>query len=125
MLAFLPGAREALEALNARSIPMAIVSDNWLGAERLYEQLEARHYFEGFVTSQAMGCRKPDPRMYAAGARYLGLPPEACLFVDDLPDLVAAAVALGYQGAVFDPEGGDHGPLHVIDDPRGVLALLD
>jgi HAD superfamily hydrolase (TIGR01509 family) len=122
---FLPGALEALEALHVRGVPMAIVSDNWLGAERLYEQLKARHYFASFITSEEMGCRKPDPRMYAAGANAIGLPAAECLFVDDDPDLVHAAIALGYQGAVFDPAATPHPGLTVLSDPRQVLALLD
>jgi len=36
--------------------------------------------------------------MYHHASRALGLAPADCLFVDDDPDLVAAAIALGYQG---------------------------
>lgn len=120
-----PEAREVLDAVAARGLPQAIVSDNWLGAERLYEQLGARHYFAGFVTSEAMGCRKPDRRMYEAGAATLGLPLRACLFVDDDPELVEAAIALGCAGAVIDraAEPGD-GPPPVVSDLRQLLRWL-
>jgi FMN phosphatase YigB (HAD superfamily) len=37
-----------------------------------------------------------------AGSRLVGLPPGDCLFVDDDPDLVAAAVGLGYRGFALD-----------------------
>ena len=36
--------------------------------------------------------------MYRAGSDALGLPPRECVFVDDAPDLVAAAIELGYGG---------------------------
>lgn len=60
--------------------------------------LDIERYFQGFVISEVMGCCKPDPRMYAAGSDLLGLAPRHCLFVDDDPDLVSAAVDLGYDG---------------------------
>jgi putative hydrolase of the HAD superfamily len=90
-----------LRALAAREVPMCLVTDNWRGIERLYEQLELARFFKGFVVSEVLGCRKPDPRMYAAGADALGLRADECLFVDDDPDLVGAALDLGYQGATI------------------------
>ena len=33
--------------------------------------------------------------------RQLGLPPRECLFVDDVPALVAAAIGLGYGGTAI------------------------
>ena len=90
-----------LERLRAGGVGMAIVSDNWPGLEGLYRQLGLHTYFQAFVTSAELGCRKPDPRMYRAGSDALGLPPRECLFVDDDPDLVAAAIGLGYGGTAI------------------------
>ena|GEM_PF-2203044 len=42
-------------------------------------------------------CHKPGPRMYRHASEALGLAPDECLFVDDGPDLVAAAIDLGYE----------------------------
>jgi FMN phosphatase YigB (HAD superfamily) len=39
--------------------------------------------------------------MYRAGSDALGLSPGECLFVDDDPELVAAAIELGYGGATI------------------------
>ena len=77
---------------------MAVVSDNWPG---LYRQLGLHTYFQAFVVSTVLGCRKPDPRMYRAGSDALGLAPRECVFVDDDPDLVAAAIELGYGGTAI------------------------
>lgn len=90
-----------LERLRARGICMAIVSDNWPGLEGLYRQLGLDQYFQAFVISAVLGCRKPDPRMYRAGSDALGLSPNECLFVDDAPELVAAAIELGYGGTTI------------------------
>jgi HAD superfamily hydrolase (TIGR01509 family) len=121
-----PEAREVLEAVAARGLPQVIVSDNWLGAERLYEQLGAHHYFRGFVTSEAMGCRKPDTRMYRAGAALADRPLRTCLFVDDDPTLVEAAMVLGCAGAVIDRAAWPQaGVPPVISDLRQLLPMLD
>jgi putative hydrolase of the HAD superfamily len=53
--------------------------------ETEFRRLDIEHYFAGFVISEVLGCRKPDPRMYAAGSDLLGLDPGECLFVDDDP----------------------------------------
>jgi putative hydrolase of the HAD superfamily len=42
--------------------------------------------------------RKPEPRIYAHTCGELGLAPENCVFVDDLPHNVEAAAALGMVG---------------------------
>jgi HAD superfamily hydrolase (TIGR01509 family) len=90
-----------LERLRAGGIRMAIVSDNWPGLEHLYQRLGLDGYFQAFVISAVLGCRKPDPRMYRAGSDALGLPPHECVFVDDAPDLVAAAIRLNYGGTAI------------------------
>jgi putative hydrolase of the HAD superfamily len=96
-----PEVTGVLERLRTGGVRMAVVSDNWPGLEGLYRQLGLHTYFQAFVTSADLGCRKPDPRMYRAGSDALGLPPGECLFVDDDPDLVAAAIGLGYGGTAI------------------------
>jgi putative hydrolase of the HAD superfamily len=39
--------------------------------------------------------------MYRAGSDALGLAPHECVFVDDAPDLVAAAIEFGYGGTTI------------------------
>lgn len=112
-----PEVPRVLERLRSAGIPMAIVSDAWPELTALYEQLGLRHYFATIVISAVLGCRKPDPRMYAAGSDGLGLAPGECLFIDDDPQLVAAAVALGYGGAVMCR---DEGPR-----PPGAMSTLE
>jgi HAD superfamily hydrolase (TIGR01509 family) len=101
-----PETRAVLDQLRAEGLPMCVVSDNWAGLDEVYRSLDLHGYFAGFVISEVLGCRKPDPRMYAAGSGLLGLDPAVCLFVDDDPELVEAAVDLGYQGVAVT-RGGD------------------
>ena len=44
--------------------------------------------------------RKPEPAIYELTAERLGLPPAACVFVDDLPGNLAPARALGMATVV-------------------------
>jgi putative hydrolase of the HAD superfamily len=57
--------------------------------------------FETVVDSAFVGFRKPDPRIYAIALERLGLPAEACAFVDDLERNVVAARELGFHGVHF------------------------
>lgn len=93
-----PEVPSVLRRLQALGVRMVIVSDSWPELETTYVQLGLHKYFDAFVISAVLGCNKPDPRMYQAGSDALGLAPEQCLFVDDGPELVAAAIDLGYQG---------------------------
>ena len=51
--------------------------------------------FDAWVISSEVGLRKPDPAIYELAAERLGLPPAACVFVDDLPGNLKPARALG------------------------------
>ncbi|WP_030898678.1 HAD family hydrolase [Streptomyces sp. NRRL F-5126] len=93
-----PDVKETLRELSRRGVRMAVVSDAWPGLPDLHAGLGIGHFFEAYAISAVLGCRKPDPRMYAHAGAALNLTPAQCLFVDDDPDLVAAAIRLGYAG---------------------------
>jgi putative hydrolase of the HAD superfamily len=105
VLELYPDARPTLDRLRDRGVRMSVVSDSWAGLIGLFDALGIREHFAGFAISEVLGCRKPDPRMYAEGSRLLGLEPAECLFIDDDPELVAAARALGYAAVTLDRDG--------------------
>lgn len=51
--------------------------------------------------SYTMKILKPNPEYYEAILRDLKIPPESIVFIDDLPENVKAAVAVGMQGIRF------------------------
>jgi putative hydrolase of the HAD superfamily len=51
--------------------------------------------FDGVVISGDVGMRKPAPEIYRLGAERIGLEPQQCVFVDDLPFNLAPAEELG------------------------------
>jgi putative hydrolase of the HAD superfamily len=59
------------------------------------------------VFSYEVGFRKPDIRIYQAACETLGTPPDRCLFLDDMPENVAGARALGIHAMQFAPETHD------------------
>lgn len=93
-----PDVEETLRELSRRGVRMAVVSDAWPNLPDLHDGLGIRRFFEAYAISAVLGCNKPDPRMYHQASTALGLEPAQCLFVDDDPELVAAAIRLGYAG---------------------------
>jgi putative hydrolase of the HAD superfamily len=82
----------AVRAVRAAGVPTGMVSNSW-GRDRYTS--EALALFDAVVISGDEGIRKPHPRMYELGAQRLGLPPEACVYVDDLGGNLKPARALG------------------------------
>jgi putative hydrolase of the HAD superfamily len=96
-----------LAELRARGYRLAILTNFELPSV----QATLRHagvepgWFDALLSSAELGCYKPDPRAYLAAAAAMHLPPAACAFVDDLPENVAAACALGMRGWLIDRSG--------------------
>ena len=57
--------------------------------------------FEAVTFSHEVGALKPDPRIFEHALAQLGLPPEACAFIDDVPAFAQAATALGMHGITY------------------------
>jgi len=59
----------------------------------------------GNLLSYELGHVKPDPAVYREACARIGRPPEACLFLDDTPDCVDGARAVGMQAIRFSSDG--------------------
>jgi putative hydrolase of the HAD superfamily len=124
-LELFPDVRPVLDQLQALGVDMAIVSDNWAaGMEENFRVLGIEHYFSSFVISELLGCNKPDPRMYAAGSDSLGLDPGECLFIDDDPELVSAAIRLGYRGVALVRAGEPPATVPAIATLHELLPIV-
>ena len=92
--------------LHARGLRFALLTNNVREWEPHWrEKLPIDDIFETVVDSAFVGFRKPDPRIYAIALERLGLPAEACAFVDDLERNVVAARELGFHGILFQDTG--------------------
>jgi len=83
---------------------------------RLREGLRIADLFDDIVCSAEVGCAKPEPEIYRLACERLGLPPAACVFVDDYEVNVNAATAAGLEGVLYRFDRGD--------DLRAQLAAL-
>jgi epoxide hydrolase-like predicted phosphatase len=88
---------EAVEAARAHGLKTAVLSNTWGRSVFFPEQFKA---FDAVVLSEHEGVRKPDPEIYLIAAKKLGEPPEACVFVDDVPRNVDGARAVGMAGVL-------------------------
>jgi len=88
--AMLDGVRE----LRAGGTPTVLLSNSW-GDALGYDRALLDELFDGWVISSEVGLRKPDPAVYELAAQRVGVPPHACVFVDDLPGNLKPARALG------------------------------
>ncbi|GAA3242791.1 HAD family hydrolase [Dactylosporangium siamense] len=82
-----------VRAARGRGIRTGLISNSW-GSQR-YDRILLDELFDGVVISGEVGVRKPDPAIYVLGAAAIGLPPQECVYVDDLPGNLKPARALG------------------------------
>jgi epoxide hydrolase-like predicted phosphatase len=83
----------AVRAARAAGIQTGLISNSW--GTRRYPMDLLSDLFDGVVISGEVGMRKPAPEMYVLGAERIGVAPERCVFVDDLPFNLAPAAELG------------------------------
>jgi epoxide hydrolase-like predicted phosphatase len=90
-----PDARMVDAILSARraGVRTGLISNSW--GTRRYDRAQLAELFDGLVISGEVGMRKPAPEMYELGAERIGVEPEACVFVDDLPFNLTPAAELG------------------------------
>jgi putative hydrolase of the HAD superfamily len=76
---------ELMRGLKGDGHRMAMLTNNVREWEPLWRpMLPVDEIFETVVDSGFVGCRKPESRIYALTLERIGMPAEACLFVDDV-----------------------------------------
>ena len=84
----------AVAAARRAGVRTGLISNSW-GEALVYDRDAFPSLFDAWVISHEVGIRKPDPEIYVLGAERIGLPPEACVFVDDLGGNLKPAAELG------------------------------
>jgi len=93
LLAFAQGLRPSLRT--------GVLSNAWPDARREFAPEIGPEGFDVVVISAEEGFRKPERRIYELLLSRLEVPASAAAFVDDMPENVAAAEALGMQALLF------------------------
>lgn len=83
----------AVRRAKSAGIRTGLIS-NSLGEGR-YDRSTFPELFDGVVISGEEGVHKPQPEIYLLGAERVGLPPQECVFVDDLRENCSGAEAVG------------------------------
>ena len=102
-----PDSAACLAVLRAANLRLAVLTNFELpSVDRTFHHAGVdASLFDVLASSVSIGFSKPDPRAYLAVANALRLHPTECAFVDDLPENVAAARALGMHAWLLDRQG--------------------
>jgi putative hydrolase of the HAD superfamily len=93
---------ELMRELKAEGYRMAMLTNNVREWEPLWRtMLPVDEIFETVVDSGFVGCRKPEPQIYALTLERIGMPAESCLFIDDLPHNCEGARKAGMSAIHF------------------------
>lgn len=66
------------------------------------ERFKLNEFFDAFISSCYVGCRKPDPEIFRLALDISQVPADQILYIDDRPLFVEAARALGISGITHE-----------------------
>lgn len=91
----LPGVVALITELKQKGLKIALGSSS-KNAEMILTKLNLIDAFDVLVDGNHITLSKPDPEVFAMGAKALGLPPESCLVFEDAQSGIDAANAGGF-----------------------------
>jgi putative hydrolase of the HAD superfamily len=100
-----PGTVTLIEDLAAAGHRLALLSNAPAEVAVVVADLPVAAHFEYCAFSCFLGSVKPEPECYRAVLAMLGAAPGEVVFLDDRPDNVAGARALGIRGVHFTDPG--------------------
>ncbi len=103
--AALPSAamHDLLRQLRRAGVRTCLLSNSWGAVD--YPREEFPVLFDAVVISAEVGMRKPEETIFRHAAGLIGLPPEECVFIDDIQANVSAAEAVGMTGVLHTEPG--------------------
>lgn len=121
-----PGVREGLDALQAKKLRLACVTNKPIAfAVPLLEKTGLRPYFELVYGGDSLPRKKPDPYPLLKVCEDFSLSPEQVVAIGDSSNDALAARAAGCR-VLNVPYGYNHGqPIHDVDSDGIVSTLLE
>lgn len=95
------GAKEFCRRRRAEGYGMYVLSNACNHFYDYFPQQYDMDLFDGVMVSSTVHLIKPDARIYELLCQTYHLKPQECVFIDDRPENVEAAKAVGMQGIVF------------------------
>lgn len=103
LIAGVPG---VLDRLDAVGIPFAMGSNGSLAKMQItLGQHGIAGRFRAVLSGQALGAPKPAPDVYLAAAAACGVPPQACVVIEDSAQGARAGLAAGARVMGYAPHG--------------------
>lgn len=86
-----------------KGTPLYLLSNtNDIHIPFLFEHYEVFHLFDQAIYSHEVKLMKPDPEIYKVTAEQLAIDPATTIYIDDLPDNIAAGKDFGFQSILYD-----------------------
>lgn len=92
--------KETLDALRAGGLMLAIGSSS-KNTRFILQRIGLDDYFDAVSDGNNITNSKPDPEVFLKAAQMIGLPPKACLVVEDAKAGIEAALAGGFDSAAL------------------------
>ncbi|MEV1246877.1 HAD family phosphatase [Nonomuraea sp. NPDC050022] len=86
---------DMLRDVKRNGVKTCLLSNSW---SNVYPRDGWDELFDAVVISGEVGMRKPEPRIFEHALGRVGLPGEACVFIDDIEVNILAARGLGMAG---------------------------
>ncbi len=125
-----PGVAELVRRLRP-DFRLAVASNSWRqNIETVLERLGLRDSFDALVGADDVTRHKPHPEAYQVAAARLGLPPAACVVIEDSPLGIQAAKAAGMRcigitnSLPAERLGGADLVVGTLEDAEPVLRFL-
>ncbi len=118
------GMGDALDAIRALGVKVAIISNSEGMLDRLFTDLGVLHHFDVVVDSGKVGIEKPDPRIFGIALDRFGVSAGRTLHLGDVfaTDILGARAA-GIRHALIDPYGHYTGRHEDVPRVPGVVAV--
>ena len=130
-VALFPSARTTLEQLVEMKVPLAIATSSVnASAHPFLDRTGIRSLFGIVVTGDEVQRGKPHPDIYLRTSKKLGIPPEACLVIEDALTGIAAAKAANMRVAAIpdrrfvDPREYEEEADYVLGSLSEIPALI-
>jgi putative hydrolase of the HAD superfamily len=104
---FFDGVREALQALKKKGCLLGIITDTAVPiSEKLnwFERGGFAEVWDSIISSKEVGIRKPDPRIFQAALKQLGISASRAVFVGHKKTELDGARAIGMKTAAYNYE---------------------
>lgn len=130
----LPGARDLIEKLHSRRVPVALCTASY---RRWVEAILPAAGLDGLldvlVTADMVEQTKPDPAPYILAAEKLGFAPDQCIAIEDSGNGLASAIGAGCYviqlratETAAQPHEGAQAIIHSLDEfPLNLLTTDD